>query len=262
MRSLPKVCVYRIIHLATGRCYIGSTVNRSDRWQLHRWHLNHGSHHSPKLQRAWNKYGRDAFAFEVVEVVADPNQALDREQFYLDSLRPHYNIATTASRSMLGRKQSTHFLEMMRGPRENRRRQCCVRGHPLSGENLYISPMGRRGCRACTNANSKRHREMAAAREGRTLQIHTRDRTHCPSWHPYEGDNLGIGKHGRYCRLCKSADEARRYRRNHPLRTACVNGHEYVEGSTWTRGTGGRICKQCSREQAARRAHQKAEGER
>lgn len=204
MRSIPKVCVYRIIHLATGRCYIGSTVNRSDRWQLHRWHLNHGSHHSPKLQRAWNKYGRDAFAFEVVEDVGDRDLVVDREQFYLDSLRPHYNIALVACRSMLGRKQSERFLEVMRAPRERMRREFCLRGHPLSGDSLYLRPNGRHGCRACTNANSRRHREMAAAADGRSMVTWPAHRTHCAHGHPYSGENLIISSKGwRYCRACR-----------------------------------------------------------
>jgi group I intron endonuclease len=216
MRSIPKICVYRIVHLESGKCYIGSTVNRSDRWQLHRWHLNHGSHHSPKLQRAWNKYGASAFAFEVVEVVSNRENVVEREQFYLDSLQPQYNIAMVACRSMLGRKQSERFYEVMRAPRLQRRQETCLRGHPLSGENLYVSPKGRRGCRACTNANSRRHREIAAAARGRALEQHTRDRTHCPQGHAYSGDNLKMGNDGsRLCRECRRQAQRERYHRQH-----------------------------------------------
>lgn len=32
--------------------------------------------------------------------------------------------------------------------------------------------------------------------------IHQRSRTHCPSGHPYEGDNLIVRRGGRYCRIC------------------------------------------------------------
>jgi len=41
-----------------------------------------------------------------------------------------------------------------------------------------------------------------------------REKTHCPSGHPYEGDNLGTYKRGkvviRYCRACR-AKRAREY---------------------------------------------------
>jgi hypothetical protein len=35
----------------------------------------------------------------------------------------------------------------------------CLRGHPLSGENLYMTPDGRRQCRACRNMCEKRRHD-------------------------------------------------------------------------------------------------------
>jgi hypothetical protein len=40
----------------------------------------------------------------------------------------------------------------------------CQRGHPFSGENLYLTPKGRRICRACSNASARRRwRERKAS---------------------------------------------------------------------------------------------------
>lgn len=38
--------------------------------------------------------------------------------------------------------------------RHHRKKTNCVRGHPLSGDNLYITPAGRRKCRACDRIRS------------------------------------------------------------------------------------------------------------
>ena len=35
----------------------------------------------------------------------------------------------------------------------------CVHGHPFSGDNLYVTPSGRRHCRECLRANSRRYAE-------------------------------------------------------------------------------------------------------
>lgn len=45
------------------------------------------------------------------------------------------------------------------GPRHNKRRPFCEKGHPLSGDNLYVSPKGARGCMACRREVMRRHRE-------------------------------------------------------------------------------------------------------
>jgi hypothetical protein len=46
----------------------------------------------------------------VIEEVAVDCDLLEREQFYIDSERPHFNIAPFASNPMLGRKQSAESI--------------------------------------------------------------------------------------------------------------------------------------------------------
>jgi group I intron endonuclease len=75
--------IYRIKCVANGRAYIGSSVNVKRRFYLHCRDLVAGTHHSPRLQNAWNKYGSDAFVFEVVEHVADALFLVAREQFWI-----------------------------------------------------------------------------------------------------------------------------------------------------------------------------------
>lgn len=97
--------IYQIEHLASGRKYIGSAVRLKRRISKHKTDLRGGYHHSQKLQRAWTKYGEEAFIFLIVEEVQDPNNLLTREQYWIESaqaLTVGFNICPTAG-SCLGR---------------------------------------------------------------------------------------------------------------------------------------------------------------
>ena len=94
--------IYQIRNQTNGNRYIGSGVNLKRRWQQHLAGLRHGHHHNPHLQKAWRKYGELAFVFEPLEH-ATPETLIEREQYYLNTCQPEYNIALTAGSPMLGR---------------------------------------------------------------------------------------------------------------------------------------------------------------
>lgn len=75
--------IYSIRCKANNRVYIGSSVQVKRRFYLHKRDLMAGCHHSPRLQAAWNKYGPDAFDFDIVEQVDDVLFLLAREQFWI-----------------------------------------------------------------------------------------------------------------------------------------------------------------------------------
>lgn len=52
--------------------------------------------------------------------------------------------------------------------------------------------------RCCVNPD---HLEPVTHHENMSRSSHA-TRTHCPSGHPYSGDNLLQSKHGRFCRAC------------------------------------------------------------
>jgi len=102
--------IYMIRCVPTGKFYIGSAVKIENRWRIHRHHLRSGSHHSKYFQHAWNKHGETAFAFSVIEQVADPANLTDREQWHLDQTRCYdrkigFNLSPTAG-SCLGVRHS------------------------------------------------------------------------------------------------------------------------------------------------------------
>lgn len=95
--------IYAIRHVESGKFYVGSAVDLYRRWKQHRHSLNAGTHRNRKLQNAWNKYGKSAFEFLVVEA-CDREHAVLLEQVWLDwtqAVKLGYNLTPTAG-SLLG----------------------------------------------------------------------------------------------------------------------------------------------------------------
>lgn len=105
--------IYRITCTVTGKIYIGSAVNLWKRRKDHRHHLAQGIHKNPKLQAAWNKYGKDTFSFDILELVLVPEMLTAREQYWFDALKPFgnkgFNIARVAG-SNLGMKHTPESI--------------------------------------------------------------------------------------------------------------------------------------------------------
>lgn len=81
-----KVCgIYRIVHLASGKSYVGSSSSIIDRWYQHRCDLRFNRHHSVLLQRAWNKHGAEAFAFEIL-AECEASALFEQEADFLSKL--------------------------------------------------------------------------------------------------------------------------------------------------------------------------------
>lgn len=101
----PTSGIYKITCTSTEKFYIGSAVNLQTRRYDHFKTLQENKHKNPKLQRAWNKYGEDAFTFEVLELVLVPF-LLEREQYWFDKLKPFdkkgFNIARVAGSNLGG----------------------------------------------------------------------------------------------------------------------------------------------------------------
>lgn len=78
--------IYRITCTANGKFYIGSTMNKAQRWARHRKELRAGVHVNKNMQASWNKYGEASFVFEVLEEVENVALLLVAEQRYLDEV--------------------------------------------------------------------------------------------------------------------------------------------------------------------------------
>ena len=183
--------IYVIRHVESGRAYVGSAVNINRRWYVHRQQLAVGRHHSGRLQRAWNKYGPQAFVCVVIEGGIEKAVLLQREQHWLDTLQTFrkdrgYNIVATAGSTLgyrhtnatklklasvqLGRRHSPAHIEANRRAQIGKKRtpETCARiGAIHAGARRGPETIAKiRAARSGTKASSETRAKMAAAKLG------------------------------------------------------------------------------------------------
>lgn len=91
MRKVNPQCgIYQITNTVNGKFYIGSTNSLVNRKRSHLYCLRHGVHGNSHLQNAFNKYGEQAFLFELIEYCQE-NELLMVEQKLIDERKPEYN---------------------------------------------------------------------------------------------------------------------------------------------------------------------------
>jgi group I intron endonuclease len=104
---MQDIGIYKIENIINGKIYIGSSTQLIRRFKTHKERLLKNKHANIILQRSWNKYDEKAFIFTIIEYCTKEN-IVEREQYYLDSLKPYYNIAPIAySSSGIIRRQET-----------------------------------------------------------------------------------------------------------------------------------------------------------
>lgn len=100
-------CIYIIKSiLKPERIYIGSARDFKMRKGTHLHELRNNYHGNGKLQNHYNKYGESDLSFEVIEIVSNPFELLSREQFFINSMNPFFNICKIAG-SRIGVKVKT-----------------------------------------------------------------------------------------------------------------------------------------------------------
>lgn len=103
--------IYKISSIIDDRFYIGSTCNLYDRYYRHTAELKGNKHCNSRLQNFANKYTVESLLYEVIEY-CEINLLLIREQWYLDTLTPSFNIAKIAA-SRLGIKASPETIKKL-----------------------------------------------------------------------------------------------------------------------------------------------------
>lgn len=109
-----KSVIYKILSKQTGKIYVGSAVNFSQRKSKHLEGLNKNTHPNKILQNHVNKYGMEDLEFSILESIPQREDLIKREQHYLDHLCPEFNICKIAG-SALGRKWSESMRAKMVG---------------------------------------------------------------------------------------------------------------------------------------------------
>lgn len=92
-----KDCViYKLCNIQNNKFYIGSAKVFSRRALYHIFQLERNKHNNRFLQNSWNKYGSGSFKFEIIEF-CEVEKRLEREQYYIDNINPHYNLSPYAT---------------------------------------------------------------------------------------------------------------------------------------------------------------------
>lgn len=111
-----KSGIYRLNNLIRGMSYVGSAINLTRRL---RTYYSLGSLNkellkgNSKIYNGLLKYGYNNFSLDILEY-CEPNVLIEREQHYLDLLKPKYNILKIAG-NRLGFKHSEATKDKMRG---------------------------------------------------------------------------------------------------------------------------------------------------
>ena len=134
--------IYRITCTANNKFYIGSTVNKAQRWARHRKGLRDGTHPNKHMAAAWAKYGEAAFVFDVLESVDDPAALFAAEQKYLDQHAGKdycFNWALFAGAPMRGKsgaETSNYGKEIPKAVRNKISASLSGENHPNWGKHL------------------------------------------------------------------------------------------------------------------------------
>lgn len=107
------VVIYKILNTKNNKFYIGSAQDFERRTKQHLLVLRKNKHYNVHLQRSFNKYGEQNFQFLVLEELPDENTLIEREQHWIDTLNPYYNINKVAN-SSIGVKRREETKEKIR----------------------------------------------------------------------------------------------------------------------------------------------------
>ena len=135
-----KSGIYRITNLTNKKFYIGSSLDLGRRFTTYYSFSFIDRRKTSLICKALLKYGYSKFSLEVLEYCSKEN-LLNREQYYLDLLKPEYNILTTAG-SSLGYKHKEETIAKFKTRQHTEETKAKIKSWsftPEIGEKISIS---------------------------------------------------------------------------------------------------------------------------
>jgi group I intron endonuclease len=249
--------IYKITNVKNGKFYIGSSTDVKGRIRGHRYLLNSGKHENIHLLSAWNKYGKRAFIFEILETNLNKILLEVKEQEYIDTLKPQYNMVLKAntrleknhvmaeatkekiSRSLTGRVRSPEVKKrIVRGLKKS------YRENPDHSKNISISlkkynknnPDVRRGKNnpfyGVPFFSGKKHSKKTILKMSKSQKLRMLER---PETFGKKKPTLQFTKNGIFIKRWESASSvARSFNSNRGSIIRCCLGHDKShKGFVW-----------------------------
>jgi group I intron endonuclease len=128
--------IYRITNMINNKYYIGSAESFARREWQHKNDLKRGVHKNPHLQASWNKYGGDAFVFEVLEEVPQGESQLAWENKYLSLYAASYDCYNINQNAELPRLGLKHTEKSKQKTSVSRKGKAAGAGHYRYGQTV------------------------------------------------------------------------------------------------------------------------------
>lgn len=118
-----KTGVYRWTHVKSGKNYVGSAIDLSRRLKNY-YNISYLEREINKnnsiIYKGLLKYGYSSFKLDILEY-CEPTVLIEKEQYYLDLLKPEYNLLKFAG-SVTGLKHTEASIELIRTSKWGRNR--------------------------------------------------------------------------------------------------------------------------------------------
>jgi group I intron endonuclease len=131
-----KYCIYIIKNINNNKVYIGQTIDPSTRKRQHFSLLSRQKHPNKHLQSSYNKYGKDSFIFEIIEIVENQTEMTIREGYWTEQYKKITQIYN--QRICVDSNQGYKF-----GPPSDEKRKKLSEAHIKLG----TKPPSRKGCK-------------------------------------------------------------------------------------------------------------------
>lgn len=138
--------IYKVTNNITGDIYIGSSKNIEKRWATHKCLSMWKQHPNSKLYKDMASYGLDNFTIEVIEKTTDLH---NREQYYIEQLKPAYNDRHADGHNIERCKETTRrctkeWYKVNRNERLAKSKAYCSRLCLYEGETLTLNALSKR----------------------------------------------------------------------------------------------------------------------
>ena len=172
--------IYRFTNITNKKTYVGSATDLRARFYVY-YSAKRLESSRMVIYIALKKYGYSNFMLEILEYCPE-NILMEREQYYLDLLKPEYNILSLA-RSSLGYKHTVEAKEKISKGRS------AYTGYELSAETRAKIAVAATGRVLSDEAKAK----ISAARVGIKLSDETRAKISAATFKPFGSNRFRQG---------------------------------------------------------------------